>query len=115
MGFFENLFGGKSNVETVEKTGAVSSIMQKEETVNNNSNNQNGGRMTRRKRKIYKRKISKINNLKQPGLSSGMRTQSLKYALSQKKAKTQQQKLAQMLAQMGGKKRKTMRRHKRRH
>lgn len=109
MGFFKNLFGGESDVETVENTGAVSSIMQEEETV------QSGGRMTRRKRKIYKRKMSKINNLKQPGLSSGMRTQSLKYALSQKKAKTQQQKLAQMLAQMGGKKRKTMRRHKRRH
>ena len=112
MGFFENLFRGKSDVETVEKTGAVSSIMQKE---TDNTVIQSGGRMTRRKRKIYKRKISKINNLKQPGLSSGMRTQSLKYALSQKKAKTQQQKLAQMLAQMGGKKRKTMRRHKRRH
>ena len=109
MGFFKKFFGGESNVETVENTGAVSSIMQEEETV------QSGGRMTRRKRKIYKRKMSKINNLKQPGLSSGMRTQSLKYALSQKKAKTQQQKLAQMLAQMGGKKRKTMRRHKRRH
>ena len=114
MGFFKNLFGGESDVKTVENTGAVSSIMQEEETPNN-TNNQSGGRMTRRKRKIYKRKMSKINNLKQPGLSSGMRTQSLKYALSQKKAKTQQQKLAQMLAQMGGKKRKTMRRHKRRH
>jgi len=114
MGFFKNLFGGVSDVETVGKTGAVSSIM-KQETETDNANNQSGGRMTRRKRKIYKRKISKINNLKQPGLSSGMRTQSLKYALSQKKAKTQQQKLAQMLAQMGGKKRKTMRRHKRRH
>jgi len=107
MGFFKNLFGGESDVET----GAVSSSMQ----TDNNTNNQSGGRMTRRKRKIYKRKISKINNLKQPGLSSGMRTQSLKYALSQKKAKTQQEKLAQMLAQMGGKKHKTMRRHKRRH
>lgn len=113
MGFFKNLFGGESDVETVEDTGAVSSIMQEE--TGNNTNIQSGGRMTRRKRKIYKRKISKINNLKQPGLSSGMRTQSLKYALSQKKAKTQQQKLAKMLAQMGGKKRKTMRRHKRRH
>ena len=112
MGFFKNLFGGESDEKIVEDTGAVSSIMQEKD---NNTDIQSGGRMTRRKRKIYKRKISKINNLKQPGLSSGMRTQSLKYALSQKKAKTQQQKLAQMLAQMGGKKRKTMRRHKRRH
>ena len=112
MGFFKNLFGGESDEKIVEDTGAVSSIMQEKD---NNTDIQSGGRMTRRKRKIYKRKMSKINNLKQPGLSSGMRTQSLKYALSQKKAKTQQQKLAQMLAQMGGKKRKTMRRHKRRH
>ena len=109
MSFLKNLFGGESDM----KTGGVISTMQYQ--TDNNANIQSGGRMTRRKRKIYKRKISKINNLKQPGLSSGMRTQSLKYALSQKKAKTQQQKLAQMLAQMGGKKRKTMRRHKRRH